>query len=71
MWNPFRRAELKPVPFIQQDSNLAVNNIALEQETEVALLRSLKARNEVASMYERLASEALCKIKGGGICPES
>lgn len=73
MWNPFRRAELKPVHIVQQQqqqSASADSMNVLEQETEIALLKSLKSRNDVTTLYERLASEALCNIKGGGICPD-
>ncbi len=65
MWNPFRRYTIQP-----QESAIVAEELdnVIKPETERALLQSLRARNEVTSIYERLSGEALHDLRGGKPC---
>ena len=64
MWNPFRKVHLEPKVLTGITIDTYEINPEIQKETEIAQLRSLKARIEIKMIYERLSEEALSKIKG-------
>lgn len=69
MWNPFRKHRIRPVLIDEVDPAASLNP-SVEIEIERQQLRSLTARVQISMIHDRLAEEALCKIKGGGTCPD-
>lgn len=64
MWHPFRKIRLEPKHIERSSDSQLYVNPDIQKETEIAQLRSLKARTEIKMIYERLSEEALSKIKG-------
>ena len=64
MWHPFKKVTLTNVTQNSKDVTLPEASIKISDETEKAQLRSLKARTEISMIYERMAENALAKLKG-------
>jgi hypothetical protein len=67
MWHPFKKVILEPIT----ENNIDVPQpiVTLPTEVEKAQLRSLKARTEITMIYERMAENALVKLKGNKHAP--
>lgn len=64
MWHPFKKVTLEAVRKNEPKATIPEPDIEISEELEKAQLRSLKARTEISMIYERMAENALQKLKG-------
>lgn len=64
MWHPFKKVTLEAVTKNEPKVTIPEPDIEISEELEKAQLRSLKARTEISMIYERMAENALQKLKG-------
>lgn len=64
MWHPFKKFHLDRSKLVNSTNDTYEINPEIKKETEIAQLRSLKARTEIKMIYENLSEQALNKIKG-------
>lgn len=68
-WNPFKRHHITPVLPTDVDAAPAMD-VDTHNQIEFERLRKRQARRQIENIYEQLAEQALCKMKGGGTCPD-